>query len=310
MRKLRTFRDLLINNPYGFVTAVLFHLGYIVPDRLYLKFFYRWQTGNKLNLSNPQTFTEKLQWIKLYDRNPQYTVMVDKYAAKGFVSKIIGEEYIIKTIGLWDSFDQIDFNQLPEKFVLKCTHDSGGLVICRDKSKLNLNDIKQRFNNCLKTDYYLSGREWPYKNVPRRIIAEELLEDCSLDSSLYSDLKDYKFFCFNGVVKFFKIDFNRETNHRANYYDLNKKLLPFGEVVCPPDFNRELPIPSNVDQMITLAEKLSKGIPFLRVDFYDVNNTIFFGELTFFPHSGIGKFVPEEYDRILGEMIKINNNEN
>lgn len=253
-----------------------------------------------LDLKNPRTFNEKLQWLKLYDRKPIYTTMVDKYSAKEYVSKIIGQQFIIPTLGVWDSFEQIDFDSLPNQFVLKCTHDCGGIIICKDKHKLDLIKTKIIIENCLKNNFFNFGREWPYKNVKKRIIAEKYLED-----RLHHDLFDYKFFCFNGIVKYFKIDFNRFSDHRANYYSRQCELQPFGEAYCPPDFEKKLVIPKTINKMITLAEQLVTGIPFVRVDFYSIEDNIYFGELTFYPNSGTCRFIPNKWDEVLGDFIEL-----
>lgn len=270
-----------------------------LKDKTYLKLQYKNRMGKELSLEKPQTFNEKLQWLKLYDRNPEYTKMVDKYEAKKYVAYIIGEEYIIPTLGVYDRFEDINFEILPNQFVIKCTHDSGGLIICKDKTKLGIGEARKKINKSLKKNYYYSGREWPYKNVKHRIIVEKYMKEEN------EELKDYKFFCFNGKVKFFKIDFDRFINHRANYYDINGKILPFGEEICPPDFTRDIYLPKNLKKMINLAERLSKNIKFLRVDFYEINNKIYFGELTFYPAAGFGRFIPDEYDKILGDMLKL-----
>ena len=272
----------------------------LIPDKIYVKKIYKKHIGKNLNLKNPQTFNEKLQWLKLYDRKKEYTNMVDKYEAKKYVANIIGEEYIVPTIGIYNNFDEIDFDKLPNQFVMKCTHDSGGNVICKDKSKLNIPEAKNKINNSLKNNYYWMWREWVYKNVKPRIIIEAYMEDEET-----KDIRDYKFFCFNGKMKLFKIDFNRYINHQANYYDKNKKLLKFGEVVCPPNFDKKLKMPTNIDKMIELSEQLSKNTIFLRVDFYEINGKVYFGELTFCPAAGIGKFIPEEWDYKLGQLIEL-----
>lgn len=273
---------------------------HIFSDETYLKAMYYLGFDKQLNLDTPETFNEKLQWLKLNDRNPLYTTMVDKYAAKEYVKNIIGSEYIIETLGKWDRFDQIDFAQLPNQFVLKCTHDSGGLAICRDKSRFDIQAAREKINNSLKRNFFYVGREWPYKNVKPQIIAERYMEDEN------GNLKDYKFFCFNGKVKFFKIDFEREKSHRANYYDCKGNLLSFGEEICPPNPNKKIDIPRNLNRMIELAEELSCDTDFLRVDFYSIaDDDIKFGELTFYPASGFGRFVPEEKDLEIGNMLKL-----
>lgn len=420
-------------------------------DTFYIETLFWLHMGKRLDWKNPQTFNEKLQWLKLYDRKPEYTTMVDKYKVREYIAERLGEEYLIPLLGVWNDPDEIDFDALPNQFVLKCNHNSGlGMCICKDKAKLDIAKVKAELRKGLKQDYYLTGREWPYKNVERKIIAEKFMtdggeeladykihnfnngpkvilvcrdrfKDSGLTEDFFSEdwehldvarpdhpnastpverpkeleemlslaeklsqgrpflrtdfytvggrvyfgeltffpasgfspfappqwdetlgkwitlpnvaggdlfvtkkyvlwvheavesndknsdeLRDYKFFCFNGKAKCFKVDFDRFKNHRANYYDAEtKQLLRFGEEVCPPDFNRQIDIPANIDEMICLAEKLAKGHPFLRVDFYNVQGKIYFGELTFFPASGFGKFIPTKWDMTLGGWIHL-----
>lgn len=275
-------------------------LGCLISDKLLIKALYRHETGKRLNLKDPQTFNEKLQWLKLYCRRPGFTQMVDKYAVKQYVSGIIGEEKVIPTLAVWDDVDAIDILKLPDQFVLKCTHDSGGIVLCENKAHFDLEKAKVLLKKSLQQNFYYRGREWPYKNVKPRIICEPYLVDEST-----KELRDYKFFCFDGKVKFYKIDFNRFVDHRANYYDAGGDLMPFGERICPPDFGVTLEIPNSIHEMIVCAEKLSANIPFVRVDLYYANQQILFGEMTFFPASGFGSFIPEEWDNKLGELIRI-----
>lgn len=277
------------------------HLLYkSTPDAQYLKRKFKVSLGYPLDLDNPRTFNEKLQWLKLNDRKSIYTTMVDKYTVKDYVASIIGEEYIIPTLGVWDKFEDIDFGALPNQFVLKCTHDSGGLVICKDKSKLDKNAARKKLNRSLKTNYYYRFREWPYKNVKPRIIAEKYMEDHST-----SELRDYKFFCFGGMAKCYKVDFDRFVEHRANYFSTDGELMKIGEEICPPDVNKKIPVPENLEKMKELAEKLSATQPFLRADFYDVDGKVYFGELTFYPASGFGKFIYDGNDELLGSWIKL-----
>ncbi len=276
--------------------------GYLknMPDDVYLSRMFKAKVGYTLNLAFPKTFNEKLQWLKLHDRKPTYTTMVDKYAVKDYVASIIGEQYIIPTLGVWDNFDDIDFDALPNQFVLKCTHDSGGLVICKDKSKLDIKKAKKKINKSLHRNYYYMLREWPYKNVKPRIIAEKYMEDHST-----SELRDYKFFCFGGIAKCYKVDFDRFISHKANYFTPDGDLMKLGEEICPPDFDKAIPAPENLDRMKEFAEKLSAEMPFLRADFYDVDGQVYFGELTFYPASGFGKFIYEGNDELLGSWIKL-----
>lgn len=280
----------------------LFRMGIfnILPSKLYLKLKYKIYLNRRLNFKNPQTFNEKLQWLKINDRKENYTALVDKYQVKKIICNLIGDEHIIKTIGIYDKYDEIDFSKLPNKFVMKCTHDSGGIVICKDKNSFNYIEARKKIEDNLKKNYFWFGREWPYKKVKPRIIIEEYIETPNGESP-----NDYKFFCFNGEPKCYKIDFDRFKNHGANYYDVNGNLLPFGEVKFPPNFDKKMEQPKNIDIMLDFAKKLSKNIPFVRVDFYEVNEKVLFGEMTFYPASGMGEFTDESADILLGEWLKI-----
>lgn len=302
MNKLRKIVDYALHSPDKLLLAILVRMAPIIPDKLYLKWLFRLKMGYKLNLDNPKTFNEKLQWLKLYNRKPEYTQMVDKFTAKEYVAKIIGEEYIIPTLGVWDRFEDIDFETLPEKFVLKTTHGGGGggIIICENKALLDIGATKDRLSNSLKQNIYRTFKEWPYKNVPPQIIAEQYITD-----SEEGELKDYKFFCFNGRVEYYKIDFDRFVEHKANYFDRDGNLMRFGEEVCPPDYNKRLEIPQQISKMIELAEKLSQDLPFVRIDLYCTDNKVYFGEITFFPAGGFGKFTPSNWDAILGDLIHI-----
>lgn len=271
----------------------------LIPDEPYLKLMYRLKMGKPLDLKNPKTFNEKLQWLKLHDRNPEYIKMVDKYSAKEYVKGIIGEEHIIPTLGVYDSFDGIDFSNLPSKFVLKCTHDSGGIVICKDKELLNLADAREILKKCLRQNYYNYSREWPYKNVSRRIIAESFISES--DGSIP---KDYKVFCFNGKPQLIQVDLNRFDNHRKKLFSPEWQEFNF-DFNYPTDRSIVLEKPAMLDEMLRLAEKLSDGFPFLRTDFYIIDNKIYFGELTFFPASGFGRFSPMEWDYRFGDLLHL-----
>lgn len=273
-----------------------------LPDELFLRLKYYFSMGSRLNLKNPKLFQEKIQWLKLHDRKPEYTRLVDKYAVKDYVANMIGNKYIIPTLGVWDRPEDIDFDALPDKFVLKTTHGGGGggVAICHNKSHFDKEGAKRHLAKSLKADIYRSLREWPYKNVPRRIIAEELLE-----TSGNTDLYDYKFFCFNGKVEYFKIDFGRFKEHHANYYDCNGNLMPFGEADLPPVPEHQLEMPDNLADMITIAETLSKEFTFIRIDLYNLSGRIYFGEMTFYPASGLGPFTSPEWNLKMGDLIKI-----
>ena len=307
MGKIATFRRLIKDDPSKIRLAISNNLSHssllrLMPDKTYLKLQYKINFGKKLNLKSPKTLNEKLQWLKLYDRKPEYIQLVDKYRVREYIANKIGKEYLIPLLGVWDKFEEIGFNILPRQFVLKCNHDTGSVVICKDKKTLGFGLAKDKLSRGLKRNLFWFGREWPYKDITRKIIAEKYMVDAQT-----AELRDYKFFCFNGKVKCFKIDFDRFIYHRANYYDIYGMLLPFGEVVCPPDFNRTIEMPRNLHLMVNLAEKLADGIPFVRVDFYEVDAKVYFGEMTFFPASGFGSFTDEEWDYKLGEWIKLPN---
>ena len=448
MSKIQSALRFLKEDRGAFMAAIVQNFFRWLPDKPYLQLLYRFKMGHRLNLKNPKTFTEKLQWLKLYNRRPEYTNMVDKYAVKKYVADIIGVEYIIPTLGVWDKPEEINWDGLPNQFVLKTTHGGGGggVVICKDKQTFNRADAVAKLNQSMRSDIYSGLREWPYKNVPRRIIAEKFIapekgqqdlidykiycfngepklimtadgrfsgdkrfgyydtdwkavditwgaprpdkdlprpaqlpqmlkvaaqlskdipharidlynvagdvmfgEITMFDSSgleaitpddmdvylgsliklpqvtlgggkflisnneiikieketPFDDLKDYKFFCFNGKVKCFKIDFGRFVEHHANYYSPAGQLLPFGEKAFEPDPNHIEIMPENLNEMISIVEKLSEGFKFLRVDLYNVKGKIYFGELTFYPASGMGAFVPEEWDEKLGSLLNV-----
>lgn len=269
-----------------------------IPDKVYLKIIYRVRMGKKLNIEDPKTYSEKLQWLKLYDRKPLYTQLVDKYEVRNYIKEKIGEEYLIPIIGIYDQFEDIDFKSLPKQFVLKCTHDSGGKIICKDKTKLNLLKTRKVFNKSLKRNYYYTGREWPYKQVKPRIICERYMV---ADDG--EDLKDYKFFCFHGEPYFLFIATDREKDIRINYYNLKFQPLPFSQQDKKSD--KVIKKPVCFEEMIELARLLSKDIPHVRVDFYEIEGRIYFGELTFFNDSGLSKFEPDIYDELFGSWIKL-----
>ncbi len=282
--------------------AFLKIFAHIIPDKVYIKWMYRAWMGKGLNLEEPKSFTEKIQWLKLYNRKPEYTTMVDKYAVKKYVAERIGEEYIIPTLGVWERPEDIDFESLPDKFVLKTCHGGGstGVIICKNKSTFDQDAAIKRLKKSMKSNIYMYYREWPYKNVPRRIIAEQYMED-----SHVGELRDYKFFCFGGQCKCFKVDFDRFIEHHANYYNAKGSLLKFGEMGILPKFDKVIEMPKNLNKMIDLANELSRNTPFLRVDFYDIDGKVYFGELTFFPASGLIPFEPKEWDEILGSWIDL-----
>ena len=277
-------------------------LSRLIPDRIYLQIVYFKHFRRFINFNNPKTFNEKIQWLKLNYRNEEYTKLVDKYRVKQYITKLIGEEYVIPTLGVWNNVDDIDFKSLPEKFVLKCNNDSGGIVICKNKKDFDEAKAKSFLKERLKNNGYWYGREWPYKNVKPCIIAEKYMED-----SISKDIKDYKFFCFNGSMEFFDIDIDRFIEHRANYYDRNGNFLPFGKTYCPPDYTKKIEMPKNLDKMIELAETISHNTVLSRIDFYEIDGQVYFGEITFYPGSGFSPFTDEKCDYKLGDMIDLPN---
>ncbi len=278
-------------------------VGGIIPDKAYVKLYYRFSMGKKLNLNNSQTFTEKLQWLKLYDHNPLYTTLVDKYAVKPWVAERIGEQYIIPTLGVWNRFDEIEFEKLPNQFVLKTTHGGGsiGVVICKDKSTFDKAEAKKKLERSMRISGYEKHREWPYKDVPRRIIAEQYLEP----DPILNDLPDYKFFCFNGKPQYCQVVSGRNTKKSIDFFDKEWNHQPFREPKKFPNANIEPQRPKYLDTMWQLATQLAENKPFVRIDFYEMADGVRFGEITFFPTSGLGIFEPEEYDALLGEMIEL-----
>lgn len=275
-------------------------VGLIFGDEIYVRVEYFIVFGKRLRLKNPQTYSEKLQWLKLHEGDPIYTRMVDKAEAKKYVTEIIGEEYIIPTYGVWNHFDEIDFDKLPDQFVLKTTHDSGGVIICKDKKTLDKNAAKVKLEKSLKNDYYYTSKEWPYKNVFPRIIAEKYMEDES------GELCDYKLFCFDGKMKALFIATDRFTSGeetKFDFFDENFNHLPFTN--GHPNATKPIKKPESFQQMKDLAEKLSQKIPHVRVDFYCTNGKIYFGELTFFHWGGFKRFEPEEWDFKFGEWFKL-----
>lgn len=279
-----------------------------ITEKLYLKLLFYNNLGYWPNIDNPTTFSEKLQWLKLYDHNPEYTIMADKVKAKEWVAERIGKEHIIPTIGVWDKAEDIDFNSLPEKFVIKCNHNSGtGMYICKDKTKMDENCVRKGLAKGLKEDYYAGKLEWPYKNIPRRIIAEKFLE---VNKGENLDLPDYKFFCFNGEPEFCQVISGRNDIMSIDFFDKNWIHQPFHEPKIYPFAEIEPSKPIGYEKMISIARQLAKGIPFVRIDLYNLNGHIYFGEITFFPTAGFGGFSPDEWDKKFGDLIVLPNKNN
>ena len=288
-------------NPYKIFESLAMR-GFFknMNDKEYLSWLYRARMGRFPDLNHPKSFNEKLQWLKLNDRKPEYTEMVDKYLAKKYVEKRIGEKYIIPTLGVWDEFDQIEFEKLPDQFVLKTTHDSGGVVICKDKANFDKAAAERKLEKSLKRNYYWAEREWPYKNVKPRIIAENYLSFLN-----GSDLVEYKVFCFNGKPALFLICKGEgHTDERTNdFYDLEFNHIPV-TVTCP-NAKEKCQKPDEYEELLELSRKLAKNTYQLRVDLYVINHKIYFGELTFFHDSGCCKFNPPEWDKRFGDMLKL-----
>jgi len=273
-----------------------------LPDEFILKREFRLRMGRPLNLQAPQTFNEKIQWLKLNDRNPLYTILVDKYAVKKWVAEKIGEQYVIPTLGVWSVFSDIIFDKLPNQFVLKCTHDSGGLIVVKDKNSLDLSLAQKKIEDCLRRNFYYEGREWPYKNVPPRIIAEKFLDDNGHVPV------DYKVYCFNGEPYKVMLCLDRDKDEPTKFYSFDFKWNLLRHNLrgkkAPEGFT--LPKPKSLDLMYETAKKLSQGIPFVRVDFYDLNGHMYFGEMTFYPDSGFDAAILPEIDQLYGSMIDLN----
>ena len=274
-----------------------------MPDKMYLEIIFRCEMDKKLDLRNPVTYNEKLQWIKLYDHNPLYNTLVDKYDVKKYVSEKIGHEYVIPTIGIWENVDDIPFDKLPSQFVIKCTHDSGSIVICNDKTKFDYLSAKKKIKKCLKKRFYKSGREWPYKDLRPRIIVERYMEDPETD-----ELRDYKFFCFDGVVQAMFIATDRQASDRPTAFDFFDPDYHHLDIRHGHPNAETLPKkPANFELMKELAQKLSQNIPHVRVDFYEVDGKVYFGEMTFFHHGGLVPFDPPEWDYRFGKWIILPN---
>lgn len=280
---------------------ILVRFFWWLPDKIYLRFMYFFKMGRILSLNHPETFTEKLQWLKLYDRQSRYTTLVDKVACKDYVASMIGKERIIPTIAVWNSVDEIDIDALPHQFVLKTSFGGGGtsVIICRDKNSFDFEQAKQQLNRAwVQPDIYKTFREWPYKNVPRRILAERYMQDDS------GELRDYKFYCFNGKPEFLLVASNRFSNHNFNFYDTSFKRMDMVSRDGDPS-RTEIKCPATFNEMLELASKISTGIPFLRVDLYSVGESVYFGEATFFDSSGYDDFRSDEVNRHVGELIKL-----
>lgn len=310
MSKIKTAFRLLATNRKNFVACLMRYVPSLFPDEFYIRWMYYFKMGKKLNLMHPTLFTEKIQWLKLHDKNPLYTELVDKYAVKEYVSKKIGIQYVIKTLGVWDEVENIDWEKLPSQFVLKTTHGGGGngVVIVKDKASANRKEVYKKLRKAMKQKIYEYNREWPYKNVKKRIIAEEYMQP---EEGVTCDLADYKFFCFNGTPLFCQVIRDRHVKETIDFYDMEWKHQEF--VGLNPDARNgltQVARPLHFENMKELCLKLAEGIPFVRVDLYVIYDKEYFGELTFFPAGGFGEFHPSVWDTKLGELIRIPETEN
>lgn len=267
-------------------------------DEKYLKFVYKEKMNKELDLDNPKTYNEKLQWLKIHDRKDEYTKMVDKYSVREYIKETIGEEYLIPCLGVYNDVNEIDFDKLPNQFVLKTTHDSGTAIICKDKTKLDKEKTIKKLNKSMKRKYFYLWREWPYKNVKPRIIAEKYMQDEN-----NSSLIDYKIYCFDGQPKMMFTIRDRDIGAKSDFYDMDFNKLDIQQEY--PNSEITMNKPNQLQEMIDLCKILSKNIPHVRVDFYIIDNKLYFGELTFFDSAGMAKFTPEKYDEILGSYIDL-----
>lgn len=281
--------------------SLLVHFGGWLPDKLYLKVIFPGYMGYKLNLTNPQTFAEKLQWLKLYDRKPIYHQMVDKVDAKKYIDGIVGPGYTIPTLGVYDSFEQIDWNALPQQFILKATHDSGSYYIVKDKHQVDKESCKKKLYVNWNKDFYKTSREWQYKGLKSRIIAEPLIAEPQ-------QLREYKFFCFHGEPKMYQTCYDRDNSRGGailNFYDMNCELLDIHDKGHSRVSDIKISKPINFDRMIHFCRMLSKDMYFLRVDFYEIDDKLYFGELTLQENAGFCAFMPEHWDYDLGAWLKL-----
>ena len=299
LEKLK-YRDGLSLKLFGFKLSLAKNMDEKDLPEL-LKKWYKKRTGRELNLENPKSFNEKIQWLKLYDNSPLKTKLADKYLVREWIKENLGEEYLIPLLGVYDSFDEIDFDKLPDKFVLKANHGCAWNIIVKDKQKFDKKKAKKKFDKWMKRNYALkAGFEMQYKDIPPKIVAEAFIQDSK------GELNDYKVLCFNGEPKFIWIDQGRFSNRTENIYDTEWNLQPF--LLTYENSKEEVPPPKNLETMIEFARKLSKDFALVRVDFYNVDGKIYFGEMTFTSASGVDVFKPAEYDLKLGEMLELPKN--
>lgn len=290
----------VIRNPYSVVPKLGWR-GMLdwMPDKMHISFYFRAHMGYWMNWDCPGSFNEKIQWLKLYDRKPEYTIMADKIAVKKYVSEKLGPEYVIPLLDVYENPEEIDFERLPDRFVLKCSHNSGkGVVICRDRAGLDIGGVKRELNDGLDRNFYMFGREWVYKDIPRKILAEKYMEDET------GELRDFKVFNFNGEPRLIQVDSKRFSGHRRNLYSVDWEYINV-EYEYPSSPDIQIQKPRCLHDILKAAEVLSRGIPFVRTDFYVVNDKVYFGEMTFYPECGHGKFVPDTFDKELGSWLNL-----
>lgn len=308
MSKIQSALQMLKSDRSAFMAAIIQNFFRWLPDKTYLQLLYRFKMGHRLDLNHPKTFTEKIQWLKLYNRRPEYTLMVDKYAVKKYVADIIGEKYIIPTLGVWDKPEDIDWDALPNEFVLKTTHGggSGGVVICKDKKTFDRNKAILTLRDSMNSDIYRSLREWPYKDVKKRVLAEKYMAPKDMVNNPIYDLSDYKFFCFNGEPKYCQVIRDRHSKESIDFYDMNWRHQEFvGLNPIASNGINPVPRPLLLDDMICICHKLSENMKFVRIDMYVIDNRTYFGEITFYPASGIGLFNPDKWNTELGNLISL-----
>lgn len=308
MSKIQTALQMLKSDRSTFMAAIIQNFFGWLPDKTYLQLLYRFKMSHKLDLNHPKTFTEKIQWLKLYNRRPEYTLMVDKFAVKKYVTDIIGEKYVIPTLGVWDKLEDIDWDALPNEFVLKTTHGggSGGVVICKDKKTFDRNKAILTLRASMRSDIYRSLREWPYKDVKKRVLAEKYMVPKDMVNNPIYELSDYKFFCFNGEPKYCQVIRNRHSKESIDFYDMNWRHQEFvGLNPAASNGINPVPQPLLLDDMICICHKLSKNMKFVRIDMYVIDNRIYFGEITFYPASGMGLFNPDKWNEELGNLISL-----
>ena len=285
------------------VRGKMMHLLSFLPDKLYLRIFYFSTTGKLINFKTPKGFNEKLQWLKVNDRRPEYTKLVDKLAVREHIANVLGEEYLFPLLGKWESFEEIDFNTLPEQFVLKCNHDSGSTKVIKSKSSLTQSDFEEMrafYTKRLSRDFFYAGREYPYKGIKPYIIAEQLMTD---ENDKEKSIEDYKFFCFNGIPKIMFVATDRSTDCKFDFYDMDFNHLDL--INIHPNTDKHIEKPKMFDEMKEIAAKLSKGMRHVRIDLYELNGKIYFGEYTFFHGGGFQLCQPPEWEHRLGDWIDL-----